>query len=252
MAISTPTNKITAAGSISNLTQYDTAVVTLDAGKDYLLLTSSYGATSHTVSTVQHDPVGTPLSFTRISDGTTSAQKQNWDAAAHRIVEAWRVRPGAGTASALVRIVFTGTQSAACWTLLEIASGVDNTTPFVKVVVNSGTAGTAASATMNAFGATDNLLLMIVALGTGTADPAENVVATESRTEIAEIDDAERSQHATHYQNPNGGDTSIGATWTNAEDWACIGIEIKADVPAGAALFVPDMQNPLFNTVLRM
>lgn len=230
MAITNPTAKIVSAGNTANLTAYDTAVVTLDAGKWYTVTAHGYrsGGFSN-ISSIVHDPLGTPLNFVLVTDGTTSARAQ----LGLRGVEVWAVKPASTTASAKITITFAAGQSAAAWSVTEWSAGVDPTTFAVQVVTNTGSAGTASSITMAAFGATDNATILVTQLGTSTADPAENIVINESRVELSEIDDAERGQHAYHYQNPNGSDTSLTASWTNAEDWRAIGIEVKAAAAAG-------------------
>lgn len=232
MAISTPTAPLNTF-DVANLGTYDTAVVVLTANRHYFLVTHGYKTTPHgTVTSVTHDPLGTPLAFSLVTDGTTTARVGPWDATDHRTLEIWRVKPSSTTASALIRIIWDATQSACGWTLVEIATGVDDA-PIVQVKNASGAAGTTASVTMSAFGATDNLTLFVAANGTGTIAPGEAFSPTEGRTELAENDETERGDHAVHYQNPNGGDTTLNMTWVSAEDWAAIGVEIKSAVAAG-------------------
>jgi hypothetical protein len=50
---------------------------------------------------------------------------------------------------------------------------------------------------------------------------------TESRSELYDYNDTERNTIGFHYQTPNGGDTSVGATITS-DDWAAVGVEFKA------------------------
>lgn len=230
MAISTPTTVI-AAGNTANLGTYDTAAVTLVAGRLYAIQLTGYRSGGGTVvNSVTHDPAGTPLSFAIISDGTNDARVQPWDAASHRTLTHWYVIPGATTSNALIRIIWASTQSACGWRLVEIASGFDSTggaTTFPAVRTNSGTVA-AVTVTMPTFGATDNLLLLGVGWGSGTSNPSETIAPTESRTELGEHNDGERASLAVHYQNPNGGDTSIGATLSAANDWGAVGIEVAA------------------------
>jgi hypothetical protein len=246
MAISTPTS-VLASGSASNLSTYDTAVTVLTSGRLYLLTFANYkSATPAVPTTVTHDPVGTPLSFTLITDGTDNASRISYDSAAHRAVSVWYVIPGSTTASALIRITGMGACSAAGWSLTEITSGFNATggaTTFPGVATNSATQTSAIAVTMAAYANTNNLTYLAMAWGDGTANPAETIVATESRTELEEHNDTERQSLGSHYQNPNGSDTSIGATLSAAAvDWAAIGIEIAAtsnDATGTAALTVP-------------
>ena len=242
MAISTPTAPLNAF-STANASTYDTAVATLTSGRLYFMVVHGYSTSpAVAVSSIPHDPAGTPLAFARATDGTTTANVDPWDATDHRTLEVWRVIPGSTTASALIRITWAASQSAMGWTLVEITSGFDSGAPIVQVVKASGAAGNTASVTMATFGATDNLTLFSVANGTGTAAPGEAFAATEGRTELAENDETERAEHAVHYQNPHGSDVSLNSTWTNNEDWAAIGIEVKAgsnDITSTGGLSVP-------------
>lgn len=242
MAISTPTNvAAVTGGNTGNLSTYDTAVTVLTSGRLYLLTFANYKASSPAVPTsVKHDPVGTPLSFTLITDGTDNAQVISYDSAVHRAVSVWYVIPGSTTASALIRITGMGACSAAGWSLTEITSGFDATggaTTFPGVATNSGLQTSAIAVTMAAYANTNNLTYLAMAWGDGTANPAETIVATESRTELEEHNDGERESLGSHYQNPNGSDTSIGATLSaSTVDWAAIGIEVAVavSVPSGS------------------
>ena len=240
MAISTPTDvAAVTGGNTANLSTYDTAATVLTAGRLYLLTFANYKSSSPAVPTsVTHDPVGTPLSFTKISDGTHNAEVVSYDAAAHRAVSVWYVIPASTTASALIRVTGMGACSAAGWSLTEITSGFDATggsTTFPGVATNSGTTSTAVSVTMASFASTDNLTYLAMAWGSGTSNPTQTVSPTESRTELEEHNDGERESLSDHYQNPNGSDTSIGATLSANQDWGAIGIEIAVQPAGGAA-----------------
>lgn len=211
----------------------------LTAGRLYVLVLHHYRTAATTLNAVTHDAGGTPLSFARVTDGSVSAQVVSWDAAGHRTAEVWYVIPAADTANAGITMDWNATGSASGWTLIEYASGFDSTTPFRQVVVASGTAGTTASVTMAAFGASGNGTLFCAFNGTGTGAPGEAFAATEGRTELAENDESERADHCVHHQTPNGSDTTLNATWTNAEDWAAIGIEIVASTGGGGISVTP-------------
>lgn len=231
MSISTPTS-IIASGNTANLGTYDTAAVTLTSGRKYYIVITGYRTAAATISSVTHDPLGTPLSFSRVTDGTTAAQVVSWDVAGHRTIEVWEVVPGSTTANALIRIIWASTQSACGWTLVEVASGFDTSGTTVQVVVGSGAATTAIALTMASFSGTDNLMLLCMGWGDGTANPTETITATEGRTELEEHNDGERASLGEHYQNPNGSDTTVGATLSAATDWGAIAIEVKAIVTA--------------------
>ena len=143
------------------------------------------------------------------------------------------MRPASTTASAVIRIDPTATQSTCGWILAEWSAGVDPTDFAVQVVINNGAAGTTASATMAAYGATDNATFFVAADGTSTGGRGL-LSANESRTELAENTPTEvRSSCANYYQIPHGGDTSLTATIASAQDWGAIGIEVKAEAAAG-------------------
>lgn len=222
-------------GNVANATSYVTGAGVLTAGRKYLIRIANYATGGGADPTsVVHDAAGTPLSFTKVTDGTTAASKNNYDSAAHRGESVWQVTPSATTASAGITITFGATRSSCGWSVDEI-TGHDETGTFVQVVVNSGTAGTAIAATMAAFGATGNLTYLAMAWGSGTANPTQTISPTESRSELEEHNDGERSSLGCHYQNPNGGDTTVGATLSAATDWAIIAIEIKAAAGGGGA-----------------
>lgn len=226
MSIANPTTVI-ASGNTANLGTYDTAAVVLTAGRKYYLEVTGYRTAANNISSVTHDPAGTPLSFSLVTDGTTSARRTAWDTAGHRTIEIWEVVPGSTTASALIRIIWAASQSSCGWRLIEVASGFDTSGTTVQVVTGQGTT-TAVALTMAAFGATENALFLFVGWGTGTANPTATIAPTESRTELGEHNDGERASQGMHYQNPNGSDTSVGATLSATNDWGAIGVEVKA------------------------
>ncbi len=208
--------------NVANLGTYDTGAVVLTAGRRYFLSVHSYKATAAaTVTSVTHNPLGTPLAFALATDGTTPAGVTY--ATLYRL-ETWHVDVGTTTASALIRIVLSATASAAGWILWYI-DGEDNTGTIVKVVVATGT-GTSSLVTMNTFGATDNLAVLYSAV-TGNL---QNITVAESRVELAECDETERQNSALHYRNPHSSDTTLTASWTTSLAWAAIGIEVKAGV----------------------
>jgi hypothetical protein len=232
MAISTPTT-ITAGGGTANSPTYDTALVTLTAGRLYIIVINGYSSGGGTnLDFVRHDLTGTPLDFIQITDGTDTAAILNWDAAIHRALHVWYVIPSTTTANAAIRIDWAATQSAAGWRLIEITSGFKTGTtaeifPGVATNVDAG-AGTAITCTMASFAATDNMTLLCMGWGQSTTNPTQTIVTTESRTELGEHNDGERCSQGVHYQNPHGSDTSIGATLSANNEWGAIGIEIAA------------------------
>ena len=235
MAISTPTNiAAVTGGSTANASIYTTASSVLSAGATYLLTIGGYrSGGGQTPSQVSHDPAGTPLSFSLVSAGGIGAEINNYDAVGRRHVSVWRVTPVSDTGSAGIRITFPATQSSAGWSLTELETGVDGVTPVVQVKKASGTASTAANpGAMSTFTNADSLTYLAIGWGDGTANPTETIVATESRTELEEHSDGERLKLSDHYQNPNGGDTSIGATLSATVDWGAIGIEFLASAGA--------------------
>jgi len=235
MAITTPTVILNAFDD-TNLGLYDTAAVVLTAGRWYTLTVHQYSsAPAESNATVVHDPTGTALSFVLVSPGAVDARVIPWDVQDARCVEVWAVRPASTTASAVIRIDPTATQSTCGWILAEWSAGVDPTDFAVQVVINNGAAGTTASATMAAYGATDNATFFVAADGTSTGGRGL-LSADESRTELAENTPTEvRSSCANYYQIPHGGDTTLTATIASSQDWAAIGIEVKAAV-TGIAL----------------
>lgn len=238
MAISTPTNvAAVTGGSVSNASSYDTAATILTAGRLYRLAVVTYKSSTPAIpTTVTHAPTGTPLSFTLVTAGGTDASVVSWDSAAHRSLSVWQVVPGSTTASAVIRITGMGTCSSCGWSLTEITSGFDATTPTAQVKVASGLQTSAIAVTMGSFADSNNLTTLVMGWGDGTANPAETIVATESRTELEEHNDGERSSLGSDYQNPNGGDTTIGATLSaSTVDWACIGIETAAAITSFTA-----------------
>ena len=235
MAITTPTVILNAFDD-TNLGLYDTAAVTLTAGRWYTLIVHQYSsAPAELNSTVVHDPTGTPLSFVLVSPGAVDARVIPWDVQDSRCVEVWAVRPTSTTANAVIRIDPTATQSTCGWILLEWSAGVDPTDFAVQVAINNGILGTTASVTMAAYSASDNATLFVAANGTLTSGRAL-LSADEGRTELAENTPTEvRSSVAAYYQIPHGGDTTLTATIASAQDWGAIGIEVKAAAAAGAA-----------------
>jgi hypothetical protein len=234
MAIATPTT-ITASGNAANLSVYTTAAVTLTAGRLYIIQVNGYRSSGpHVVDSVVHDAAGTPLSFTKINDGVDDAEIVGWDSSSgtRRTLSTWYVIPGSTTGSAVITITWPSSRSACGWRLVEITSGFDATggsTTFPQVVTATGTVA-AVAVTMGSFGGADSLTWLGMGWGSGTANPSETVAPTEGRTELGEHNDGERGSQGVHYENPNGSDTSIGATLSAANDWGAIGIEIAAEV----------------------
>jgi hypothetical protein len=234
--ISTPTT-VLSSGDTTNSSSYTTASTVLTAGRLYIIVIGGYrvsGAVN--AASIIHDVSGTSTNFARISDGVTDAVAQGFGDTTRRIVAAWSVIPGSTTASAPITVNWTSTQSSMSWHLLEIASGFDATTTFpqVKAAISSVTGTTIDPGTMGSFGSSDNMLLFAMAIGTGTGNPTQTIANNESRVELDEHGDGERTRQATHYQNPNGGDTTINATISGSTHWGAIGIEIAATA-GGAA-----------------
>lgn len=208
-----------------NQSAYTTATsAVLTAGRHYYVsvVGDSSIAGAPIVSSVQHDASGTPLSFTRVTDGGQAAQTDDYRTDAREArAELWEVHVSSTTANAAITVTFAGTCSAYGCDLFYI-EGEEDSGITVQVVKNSGT-GTSATATLASFGATDNATFFIVAVnGAGST-----ITEEEGRSELAQIDDTERATHAVHYQIPNGSDTTLTATVTSA-DWGTLGIEIQA------------------------
>lgn len=206
----------------------DPKTVVLTAGRLYVLIFHHYRTAATTATNVVHDPDGTPLNFNIVNIGGQLARRISYDGAGHRTGEVWWVIPTTTTADALIRITLANTPSACGWTLLEYASGFDSTNPWVQFVGANGTGGTSSLVTMGTYGATDNATLFVTFLGTGTGAPNETMSATEGRTQVAVNNETERAEHGVYYQIPHGGDTTLTASWVNAEDWGALGFEIKA------------------------
>src|SRR3990172_5486048 len=240
MAITVPTVILNAFDD-TNLGVYDTAAVVLTAGRWYTLTVHQYSSSpAESNATVIHDPTGTPLSFVLISPGAVDARVLPWDVADHRCVEVGAVRPASTTASAVIRIDPTATQSTCGWILAEWSAGIDDTDFAVQVVINNGAAGTTASVTMAAYGATDNATFFVAADGTSTGGRGL-LSANESRTELAENTPTEvRSSCANYYQIPHGGDTTLTATLATSQNWGAIGIEVKAAAAGNLSITVND------------
>jgi len=239
VAITTPTVILNAFDD-TNLGVYDTAAVVLTAGRWYTLTVHQYSSSpAESNATVIHDPTGTPLSFVLISPGAVDARVLPWDVADHRCVEVWAVRPASTTASAVIRIDPTATQSTCGWILAEWSAGVDTTDFAVQVVISTGSS-TSAAVTMATYGATDNATFFVAADGTNTGARAL-LSATESRTELAENTPTEvRSSCANYYQIPHGGDTTLTATLATSQNWGAIGIEVKAAAAGNLSITVND------------
>lgn len=211
--------------STTNATSYDTAAVVLTSGRRYFISLDSRGSATG-ISTVQHDPTGSPLSFTQVTDGSTAAALTY---GSNAYLEVWEVNVTSTTGSAVIRITANGSTNGMGWILWYI-TGEDDSGTIVQVVTNSG-AGTSSSVTMATFAAVDNLTYFGTAGQSTFAD--KPISPDESRVEIAETECTEQYHHADHRQNPHGSDTSLTASWTGGEDWGAIGIEIKAEVAAG-------------------
>lgn len=220
-SITDPTN-IIASGSTVNSKTYDTATVTLTANRWYTLTIHGYSSGGgELVSSVVQDPDGTPLSFTKITDAGVSY--------GIRRIEVWAVRPTSTTANAKITITWDTTESASGWSLTEWSAGVNSTDFSAQVQTNSGSGGTSSSVTMSSFADSNNAVFFVTGIGSGSSDPSDNIVEAEGRSELADIDDGERGEHADHYQNPNGADTSLTASWTGTLDWGAIGIEVRSE-----------------------
>lgn len=235
MAITGPTLVAGTWYNTANTNPYSTVSGTntfntvLTAGRRYFFVIEAFSSgAAENITSVVHSPSGTPTNFSRVTDGTTDAQLTGFGVTGN-VFEVWQVNVTATTADDEIVITFGGTQSA-CGGALYYIEGEDDTGTIVQVVKATGTS-TSPAVTMASFGATDNLLLLAVCRD----DIAGGFTVTESRTELYENQESERNWSTTHYQNPHGGDTSVGCTLNVSDDWAAIGIEVKAAVSAGIA-----------------
>lgn len=198
-----------------------TGTFSLVAGRRYYVAVHSFSTgPAEAVTIVRHDPTGTPTDFTRVTDGTTSARITGYGVTGNTL-ELWEANITSTTATAFLRVEYAGTQSA-CGFGVFYLDGEDDTNTSVQVKILTGT-GTLPGVTMNSFGATDNLALLVVARD----DVGAALTVTESRTKLYENDETERNNHAVFYQNPHGGDVSLNASITS-DNWAAIGVEVRA------------------------
>lgn len=218
MALTNPV-LATQGGDSANNSTYDTAALVLTAGRIYYISVGAYrsGGANDPVS-IEHDPTGTPLAFAVVSDGTTSASINGAGGGGQYGLYVWAVRVTSTTGSAVIRITFSGARSACGW-IVWYTTGEQATNTHRQVVL----AATSNAVTMAAFGATDNMAVLV----TSSDDQAATFTPTEGRSEIAEQSDAERMAHADDYQNPHGGDTTLNMT-VSVGNPASIGIEIVA------------------------
>lgn len=199
---------------------FDTSAIVLQAGKTYLIgIGNRTSGENKKVSTVVHDPTGTPLSFSQLTDGSTGA-----DAAltSSRNVEIWAVTPASTTSSAVIRITFAAGTDAfgADWILFHFDDPVD----AVQVTINEDGSGTSATGTLSTFSDTDNVTLFEVFIA--EAQSVSSVSPDEGRSELAEGGQTQQYHQTIHYQNPNGSDTSLTATLSVTESWSTISVEL--------------------------
>ena len=235
MAITGPT-AIRPFRDFDNVGQYDTNDTTnsagngtnaLVAGNLYLVHISSFSSGAAELPTSVTFGLGTAdeLAFAKVTDGTDTAEQTGFGLTGNTH-SLWYAFAPSNTSARPWSVIFGGTQSAAIIAVSEYA-GVDQTGTFPQVVLATGTSTTPA-ATMASFGATDNVALLFLCRD----DISATFTPTEGRSESYDYSDTERNSQALHYQNPHGSDTSLNATITS-DDWAAIGVEIKAAVAAG-------------------
>lgn len=231
MAITGPTlvqnfydndNLGTYSGNVVDASTSGGATFQLVAGRHYfVVIESSSSGAAETVNSVVFDPTGTPLSFSQVDDGVTPAVLTGFGVTGNTF-QVWHRHVSSTTATSFLRVIFAGTQSACGWGLFYI-EGENDTGTIVQVKTATG-ASTTPGVTMNAFGGTNNLLLLCVCRD----DIAGGFTVTEGRSELYENQENERNWSTTHYQNPHGSDTSVGCTLNVSDNWAAIGIEILA------------------------
>jgi len=200
------------------------ATYTLTAGRHYFVLVVNHGSGGGALPTaVSFDPDGTPVSFALVTDGTTEASSTAIDTDTLKGCSLWHAHVSSTTATSFFRLSYAATQSC-CAVVVFYLEGETDSGLFVQVVKANGTS-TSPACTMAAFNNADNGLLLCVLRvgGIGT----DQITATESRTELSETLDTERAHPAVHYQLPNGGDTSVGASFGTSAAWQVFGIEIK-------------------------
>lgn len=217
------------SGSLSG-GESGSATYQLVAGRHYFVQIAIHGTTSGNPTSVVFDPDGTPLSLSVVSDGVTDALQTGWDTDTAKAASLWHVHVSANTAVSFFRITLPATQSC-CSVIVFYVEGEDDTGLIVQVVKATGTSTTPA-VTMASFAATDNGLLFAVFRAGGSA--TDTITPTESRSELSETMDTERSHPALHYQLPNGGDTSVNASIASAV-WCAFGVELKAGAAAAGA-----------------
>lgn len=196
-------------------------LVTLVSGRlYYLVLAGDRTGGFLQATSVQQDPDGTPLSFSYIPSSLVLTPVGD---GGHQV---WKVVPGSTTADAQIRVVFSSSISDLIWVLIEV-TGYDGTGTEVQRVNANGTASPG-SVTMSSYGATDNAILSILSL----AEFATGSTIVGEHTELADIDDTERTQLMVQVNNPHGSDTTPSGTYTGSFEWVMQGIEVKA---SGAA-----------------
>jgi hypothetical protein len=166
----TPVGTLTADTSTANAASYDTASVTLTAGRLYII-----GIFSQDNSAPEEDPtsvvtVGGAVTFTKkVSRSFTSA----------RVVSAWEARPGS-TVTAAIRITLNDAGVGCSWIVREY-TGHDATTPVPQTTSNQANAATLA-ATLGALVNTGSYQLAFEAVEGTAADQ------TVSGTDWSEVD----------------------------------------------------------------
>lgn len=228
----------------ANTNPYDTNSGTGGTGTDslvsgslYIVHITSYSAGAAELPTsVVFDPGGADeLTFAVLTDGTDTAEQTGYGLTGQTHAAYYAFAP-ANTAASFFRVTFGGTQSAAqiAITKIEGAKTGGGSTTFPQLVLNSGT-GTSATCTMASFVDANSATLMLVA----REDHNQTFSPDESRSEIYDYTDAERTSMCWHEQNPNGSDTSLSATLSTSDDWVVFGIELAAADTTPRSLYMP-------------
>lgn len=229
MAISTPTN-LTANFSATNATSYTTASISTVTGRLYLLAFAS--KTEITADPTQPTASGTGLSFTVPANG--SVVYDNSSSSRRRLTFFYAIATVTG--STTVTIDEAGqTQAGAVWSVNEIASGFDSTTPIVQAAQNSSPASavTSITATLGAFGSADNITFGTGAIGNGT----DTITVGTGFTSLSQTKETTENNLnlLTEYQMAN--DTTVDMSFPSQPEVGIIGVEIKAAAVASTSKF---------------
>lgn len=213
---------LTSGGDLTNLSNHDTASITVVAGRLYLLTVASAAGSNPA------DPqavTGAGMTFELVNSILHTGASNNL----HRI-GMWRaVAPG--NASGAITIDFAGTPNDCVWSISEFTGiddggGSNGSAAIVQSVTARLTAtGTSLGFTLAAFGAAGNAAFACFGVNTNGDD-----VIPEWNEESEVSLGADGATIETQFI--ASADTTGGASWTNSVKAGCVAVEIKATVAA--------------------